>query len=261
MVPAEAQSPVAARSAKHVTLTAPADAVEGDRYTVTVHVPSPKNAIAATLEYQKTGTSWIDSESEWTALKSMNARGHGTLKFHVQADTAREYKFRAKVTYRGSKRASTSAPNRVNYWHWTGLPSSSYYSAGSGSIYLDFSLAGRSTNGWLQYAGATAEDRYTLSGACRAFHATVGLADASADGSTGTVTFSTIDSSGIPKPIWKSPTLVPGKTVPVSLSLASPYRFSILGQNTSTPVTSGTTTTIPMAQPAVSDPEFLCHLD
>jgi len=263
MVPAEAQSPVAARSAKHVTLTAPADAVEGDRYTVTVHVPSPKNAIAATLEYQKTGTSWIDSESEWTALKSMNARGHGTLKFHVQADTAREYKFRAKVTYRGSKRASISAAKRVNYWHWAGLPAN-YYSVGSGFDYHDFvgfSMAGRSAKGWFLDLGLSAEDRYTLPGRCRSFHANVGLADGSADGSAGTITFSTIDSSGIPKPIWKSPTLVPGKTAPVTLTLASPYRFSVLGQNTSTPVTSGTTTTIPVAQPAVSDPEFLCHVD
>jgi len=87
------------------------------------------------------------------------------------------------------------------------------------------------------------------------------LADSSADGSTGSITFSTIDSSGIPKPIWKSPTLVPGKTVPVSLSLASPYRFSILGENTSAPVTSGNVTATPMAQPAVSDPEFLCHVE
>lgn len=260
MAPADAASPVVARATKHVVLAAPADAIEGARYTVTVHVPSPKTATTATLEYQKTGESWIDSESEWTALKTAKVRGRGTVKFTLQADSAREYKLRTRVTYRGSKHASVSAPKRVNYWHWKG-PGSSYYAAGSGSVYLGFSLAGRSTNGWLQYAGSSAEDRYTLTGRCRSFHATVGLADESADGSTGRITFSTIDSSGIPKPIWKSPNLVPGKTVPVTLSLASPYRFSILGENTSTPMTSGTATTTPKAQPAVSDPEFLCHVD
>lgn len=259
-VSADAQTPVAARTSRHVALTAPTDAVEGDRYKVIAHVPSPKSAVTATLEYEKTGDYDFYSVSSWTALKTVKVHGHGTVKFPVQADTAREYRFRVKVAYRGSKRPAVSAAKRVNYWRWVGLPSS-YYGAGSGASVMSFAMAGRAARGWFEYAGASAENRYTLAGSCRAFHATVGLADGSADGSTGIITFSTIDSSGIPKPIWKSPTLVPGKTVPVSLSLASPYRFSIMGQNTSTPVTTGTRTTIPMAQPAVADPEFLCHVD
>ena len=46
-------------------------------------------------------------------------------------------KFRAVVTYRGSRRSSKSSPIRVNYWHWQGL-SSRYYTAGSGSDALGF---------------------------------------------------------------------------------------------------------------------------
>jgi hypothetical protein len=80
----------------------------------------------------------------------------------------------------------------------------------------------------------------------------LGLAfDGSEDGASGTITLSTIDSSGVRKPIWTSPTLAPGRTVPVSLTLATPYRFSIQGQSTGSA----------KAQPAVADPEFLSHLD
>ncbi|MCA1981394.1 hypothetical protein [Nocardioides nematodiphilus] len=258
---AHAQDGVVTRSGKHIGVSVPLDVTEGTRYSVNVHVPSPKKAVAATLEYQKAGGYSFESVNQWTVLKSMKVKGHGTLRFPMQADTSREYTFRVRVSYRGRKHSALSGARRVNYWHWVGLPSSSYYSVGSGSQYVGFSLAGRSSGGWFQYAGDSAEYRVTMPGRCRSFHALLGLADGSADGATGTITFSAIDSSGIPKAIWKSPTLVPGKTVPVSLSLASPYRFSILGENTSAPVTSGAKTTTPLAQPAVSDPEFLCHVD
>lgn len=61
----------------------------------------------------------------------------------------REYRFRARVTYRGSKHASVSAAKGINYWHWVGLPTSSYYSVGSESQWVGFALAGRSSGGWL----------------------------------------------------------------------------------------------------------------
>lgn len=242
-----------------VRVSAPANVTEGDRFRVTVRITRPKQTKRVTFQYKDTSVYAFESVTRWTTFKTIKPKGRKRVAATVQADASKEAKFRAVVSYRGTARTATSSASRVNYWHWQGL-SGAYYSAGSGTDVLGFTMAGISRRGWYMYAGASAEDRYTLSGSCKEFKATVGLTDQSTDGSTGTVTFSTINPAATAQPVWTSPILVPGRTVAVTIPLSAPYRFSIFGQNTSTAVTdsNGMTTTL-AAYPAVSDPEFLCH--
>lgn len=256
---AHAVQPKAATKKVHVS--APTDVTEGDRFRVTARIAKPKQAVRVTFQYQDTSVYSFESVTRWTTLKTIKVKGRKKVVASIQADTAKEAKFRAVVAYRGTKHTAKSSASRVNYWHWQGL-SGGYDSTGSGTDVLGFTMAGISRRGWYMYAGASAENRYTLSGSCKEFKATVGLTDRSADGSTGTVTFSTISPAATAQPVWTSPTLVPGRTVAVAIPLSAPYRFSIFGQNTSTAVTdSNSKTTTLAAYPAVSDPEFLCHQD
>jgi hypothetical protein len=238
---------------------APTDATQGEKFTVTGRIGKPKRALRVTFQYKETGVYDLQSITRWTTLKTVKVKHRAAVTITTQADAAKEAEFRAVVTYRGNRRTATSSPVRVNYWHWQGL-SGRYYTAGYGTDVFGFNMGGKSWNGWYQYGGPSAESRYTLNGACKRFKATVGLTDQSADGSTGAVTFSTINPAATAHPIWSSPVLVPGRTVTVDLPLAAPYRFSIFGQNTSTPVTDNNGKSVtPAAYPAVADPELLCH--
>ena len=244
-----------------VAVSAPTNATEGEKFAVTARIKKASRALRVTFQYQETGVYDFQSITRWTTLKTVKVKHRRTVRITAQANAAKEAKFRAVVTYRGSRRNSKSAPVRVNYWHWQGL-SGRYYKAGYGTDVIGFNMGGRSWNGWYQYGGPSAETRYTLSGACKRFKATVGLTDQSADGSTGTVTFSTINPTATAQPLWSSPVLVPGRIVTVDVPLKAPYRFSIFGQNTSTPLSDGSgKNTTPAAYPAVGDPEFLCHQD
>ena len=261
--PADAHDPVAARAARHVRLSAPSDVVEGQSYTLKVRVPSPRKVAKAVLQYERANDHVIDSVSRWTRLERLKLKGHKAVSVPIRADEAREYAFRVRVTYRGTKRPVVSAAKRVDYWHWVGLPIH-YDSAGSGydpHDYVHFTVGGRDATGWYLDRGASAEDRYTLPGRCRSFHATAAMADGSATGATGTITLAAVDASGTAKPLWTSPTLVAGKSVPVSMGLVSVTRLSILGTNTSGSTTDGDVTMTPEARPALLDPQFLCHLD
>lgn len=244
-----------------VRVVAPRSVTEGARFQVAAVIGKPKQAVRVAFQYEETAVYSFESVATWTTIKTVKVNGRKKVAAAVQADAAKEARFRAVVTYRGTTRTAKSSAFRVNYWHWQGL-AGGYYSAGSGTDVLGFTMAGRSWNGWYMYAGASAENRYTLSGSCKEFKATVGLTDQSADGSTGIVTLSTINPASTARPVWTSPTLVPGRTVAVTVPLSAPYRFSVFGQNTSAPVTdnNGKTTT-PAAYPAVGDPEFLCHQD
>jgi hypothetical protein len=244
-----------------VRISVPRNATEGDRFRVTARITTPKQTKLVAFQYKDTSVYSFESVTRWTTFKTVKVKGRKRVAAVVQATASKEAKFRAVVSYRGTRRTAKSSAARVDYWHWQGL-SGRYYTAGSGTDVLGFTMAGRSWNGWYMYAGASAEGRYTLSGSCKEFKATVGLTDRSADGSTGTITFSTINPAATAQPVWTSPTLVPGRIVAVAVPLSAPYRFSILGQNTSAAVTdnNGQATT-PAAYPAVGDPELLCHQD
>jgi hypothetical protein len=249
--------PGAADAATHrATLRAPGSAIEGDRFSVSVRISSPKKA--KRVEFQRL-TKDILAGTKWTKLRSLPVRRHATRSISVLADGDPSARIRAVVTYTGTKKKAVSRPLTVNYWHWTPLARLARY-ASSGYVvdseYVSFNMNGRSWKGWYD-GGGSAESRYTLGRNCTRFKGYVGLTDRSADGSQGAVTLSVITSDSAMQTVWRSPALTAGSVVPVDIALASPYRFAIAGQNTGTPVDDRGT--VPAAYPAVGDAQFLCH--
>lgn len=83
--------------------------------------------------------------------------------------------------------------------------------------------------GYYSYSARSWEARVTPGRHCTRFRATLGLSDTSDDGSTGTIAFTTDESATV----YQSPALTPGMTLPVELTLPSPYRFGMQAANTS----------------------------
>lgn len=244
-----------------VQVAAPGDVSEGEFFTVSARLASPRRAARVEFQHQVTGAHSFESITQWTPAAAVRVLGRRTVRLRLRADTARSARFRAVVSYRGTKRTATSPSVRVDFCHWQGLPWG-YSHVGSAIDDLAFSMAGRDWNGWQMYGGGSAETRYTLAGECKELKATVGLTDRSDDGATGSVVLSTIDPTATARAAWTSPVLVPGRTVAVHVRLSAPYRFSIFGQNTSAPGVDGSGhATARSAYPAFGDPEFLCHQD
>jgi len=249
----------AAGSTATPSISAPTTAVEGTAFAVTVRVPRPRTATTIVLQFHDWHNDEYDSTLKWTKKTSARVQGRGTVVFHVRADDAREAWFRAVIAYTGTTRRATSVARRVNYQHWFPLSSfSRYYDAGDAIDLESFQMAGRAWNGWFA-DGSAGESRYTLGSACVRIRATIGVTDSSSDGATGKITLATIAPGGTATTFYTSPTLVAGKTVSINRVLASPYRFSIIGQDTTPAVTDGSPQ--PRAYPAVGDPEFLCHFN
>ena len=241
------------------SIKAPAVAIEGARFAVTVSVPTSRQATTIQLQFHDQHDYDYQSTLAWTNKATMRVKGRRQVTFHLHADQAHEAWFRGVVTYRGANRPAASSAVRVNYQHWFPLSAfDRYYSAGSAIDLLSFSMAGSAWNGW--YAnGSAGESRYTLGGGCVRFRGAVGVTDSSSDGATGVVTLATIAPGGTSTPLYTSPDLVAGQTVRVDLPLAKPYRFSIAGQDTTPAVTDGSRQ--PRAYAALGDPEFLCHFN
>ena len=70
--------------------------------------------------------------------------------------------------------------------------------------------------------------RFTPGRNCRSFRAVLGLADISADHSSGQIKITADDAT-----IYESPTLVPGMDAPMEIALATPYRVGFQFFNTS----------------------------
>jgi hypothetical protein len=249
---------VARQSVTAPTVAGPKTAVEGTRFALGARVPAATRARTVTLQFKNRKDYDFESTTSWTKLLSTKVRGRSRITLHVLADDAREAWFRVVVTYVDhSVRRSTAT--RVNYLHWFPLSSfSSYYRAGSAIDVLSFEMAGRSWRGWFSN-GTSGESRYTLGRACIRLRATFGLVDSSSDGATGKVTLATIEPGGSATTLYASPSLVAGKTTSINRALARPYRFSIVGQDTTPPAAPGATQ--PIARAAVGDPQFLCHFD
>lgn len=199
------------------------------------------------------------SKLTWTKKASARVQDRGRVVFHVRADEAHEAWFRAVIAYKGTTHKAISTARRVNYEHWFPLSSfGRYYDAGDAIDMLSFQMAGRAWNGWYAY-GAAGESRYTLGSACLRLRATLGVTDSSSDGATGKITLASIAPGGAATTLYTSPKLVAGTTVSINRALARPYRFSIIGQDTTPAVTDGSPQ--PRAYAAVGDPEFLCHFN
>lgn len=237
-------------------MSAPASAIEGERFTVTARIAAPRKA--KRVEFQAFSTD-LWGNATWSKLRAVAVRKHATRSISVLADDAPALKVRAVVTYTGTKKKSVSKPIVINYWHWTPLGRFQHY-ASSGFVvdsdYISFAMNGRSWKGW--YAGTGgAETRYTLGRNCTRFKGYLGLTDDSADDASARITLSVVTPQNSLQTIYTSPTLRPGTTVPVDVRLAAPYRFAIVGQNTSAPIDDQGT--LPKARPAIGDAEFLCH--
>jgi hypothetical protein len=251
LVPAQAEA-----RAGTARVSAPASAIEGERFTVKARIATPRKA--KKVEFQAFSTD-LWGNATWRTLRTLRVRKHATRSMSVLADDSSALKVRAVVTYTGAKKKSVSKPVVIKYWHWTPLGRFQHYASSGFAVdsgYISFAMNGRSWKGW--YAGSSsAETRYTLGRNCTRFKGYVGLTDDSADGASGRITLSVVTPQNSLQTIYTSPTLRPGSTVALDVRVAAPYRFAIAGQNTSAPIDDRGT--LPNARPAIGDAEFLCH--
>jgi hypothetical protein len=160
---------------------------------------------------------------------------------------------RYRVVLQGkSDRSVASKPVSVKVWHWYPLTTfDSYYATSGVADYSSnqFAMNGRTYVGsWYTYGGyGSWESRYTLGRHCRSMRGAFGVTDKSADGSSATIQVLSEGSS----PVYSSPALVPGVVDAKVVPLASPYRISIIGTNTSADSL--------LAYPAAGDLQFLCN--
>ncbi|GAA1139606.1 hypothetical protein [Nocardioides aquiterrae] len=230
-----------------VTVSAPADRVEGDRFTVKVRIGAARKAERLSLLKL---TENIYGQAEWTPVKSMKVQGRSAVKVPAVADTLDSNRFRAQVRYVDG-RTVTSRPVTVTIWHWYPLGGfRSYYETPGVADYsgASFAMNGDTWVGWYTYGTATMwEARYTPGRNCKAFRGTAGVRDESSDGSSGTITL-VADETDV---VWESPELTPGMVAPFEVELAAPYRFAIQAHDTSVEPA--------YAAPAIGASEFLCN--
>lgn len=244
-----APAPSASAAPRRVTVSAPAQAIEGERFAVTARIVSPKKA--KTVQFQIL-TRDIFQNRTWAKLRTMKVARKKWRSSSVLADDSATMTIRAVVTYKGVKKKVVSRPVTVRVWHWYDLTRFNPYASSGASIsnpYISFSMNGATWKGWYSRGGG--ESRFTLGRNCTRFKAHLGLRDDSADGASGTIALSAIDPSNSLSTLYKSPPLSAGAVVAVDLPLASPYRFAITGQS----LTPELETTL-----AVGGASLLCHI-
>jgi hypothetical protein len=234
---------VAARAAVRVVAKADkTEVTEGDRLTVKVKVPKAATARSVTLETMGTNTY---GQPAW--VKAGKRKASKTTKFTVTVTAENTAKYRALVSYKKATKPVKSNVASVKVWRWISLEEYVAYQSTGGASFDDVSLAGRTYLSWYAYSSAYSswETRWTAGRNCKAFKGVAGVTDWSVDGSSATVTVLADD-----VPVYQSPTLTPGMSVPFEVSMASPYRFALLATNTSA--------TGAKVYPAVGDPALLC---
>jgi hypothetical protein len=218
---------------------------EGDRLTLTATITSPAQAARVTL--QKSYVSVYYGTTSWQPVKTVAVRGRRAVKFGVVALGPNADRYRVSVTYKTGKPAA-SRPTNVQVWRW--IPRSKYapYYATSGAGFGDLALNGHPYRGWgaATYSSARAwEAKFTPGRHCKTFRGVIGVADISADGSSGAINFTADDEI-----VYESPSLTPGMDVPVTIRLSTPYRFGIQAFNTSPEAV--------RSWPVIGDPALLC---
>lgn len=237
---AEASRPtraVSISSAKH-------QVTEGTQYSLATRIASPRAARRVTLQQWYVPAFGAPT---WRPVKLAKIRGRSRVTFRWIAEGLNSERFRALVTYRTGKPA-VSKPVTIKVWRWIPLSDYTPYYATSGAIFGETTLNGRRYRGWgaAYYSKVGAwEARFTPGRHCKAFRGVLGVGDISADGSSGSISFTADDQS-----VYSSPALTPGMDLPVTLNLAMPYRFGIQAYDTSSEGID--------AWPVIGDPEFLC---
>ena len=246
---------VAARAvARPVLKSSKSQVNEGDRFTLTATVRSPKTATRAVL--QKWYVPLYYGTPRWEPVKSLRVGGKSKIAFKRIATDENSERYRLVVIYKKTKRPVVSTPTTVTVWRWVPLKEYDPYYA-SESLAMIFGTAtinGVAYSGWgaasYSHTG-TWESRFTPGRHCTSFKAVLGLGDISADGSSGTISFTADD-----KPIYNSPALTPGMSVPLTITLAKPYRFGIQLLDTTPGGTTGRDEV--EAWPVLGAPAFLC---
>jgi len=249
-----AAQPVLTRTiAKPVLSASKAQLVEGDRFTLTATIRSPKKAARATLQKFRIS---VFGEPTWDAIKTVKAAHKRKVSFARVATGENSERYRVVVTYRKVKKPVVSKPVSVTVWRWIPLKEyRPYYEAEPyAAIFGTTTINGTAYSGWgaasYSHTG-TWESRFTPGRHCKSFKAVLGVGDISADGSSATIAFTADD-----KPIYTSPTLTPGMSLPLTLSLAAPYRFGIQLTDTTPGGTTGRDAV--ESWPVLGEPAFLC---
>jgi hypothetical protein len=240
--------------AKPVLASSVQEATEGDRLTLTATVKAPKRALRATL--QKWSAQPYAGSSSWRSVRSVKVKGRSKVRFKTVATDENTERYRVSVTYRDAAKPLKSRAVTIAVWRW--IPLNEYrpyyeaepYAAGFGST----TIAGRAYSGWgaatYSHTG-TWESRFTPGRHCKAFKAVLGVADISGDGSSGLVTLTADDTQ-----VYASPTLTPGMSIPLTIDLATPYRFGIQLFDTTPGGTTGRDDL--ESWPVLGEPAFLC---
>ncbi|WP_162794355.1 hypothetical protein [Nocardioides houyundeii] len=222
-----------------------AEVVEGDVLHIRVRIPAAKSARKATLESFDKST--YSPFAGWEPVKSVAVRGRKKLTFKITAQHENTKRFRVRIETKAG-RSKPSKPVAIKVWRWIPLREFSPYQQTSGTGTGEGSIAGRRYAAWggFTYSSARSwESRYTPGRNCKMFRGLAGLADTSADGTSGAVTLSADE-----QPLWTSPVLTPGVAYPFEVALNLPYRMSLAAANTSAPEL--------RAYPLIGNPELLC---
>lgn len=229
-------------------VTAPkstSEVLEGDVVQVRARIVGAREAKKATLERLVVPAYF--SSPTWESVKTVSVRGRGRISFRVTAQQENGEKFRVRVEMKNG-RSKASKAIAVKVWRWIPLREFSPYQETSGTGTGEGSIAGRQYAAWGGYAWSSArswEGRYTPGRNCRALRGVAGLADTSADATTGSVAVIADEQA-----LWSSPVLTPGAAYPFEVPLNLPYRMALLATNTSAPDLK--------AFPLIGDPELLC---
>jgi hypothetical protein len=237
-----------------VTVTASAKQVtEGDRYTVTATIKSPRQALKVTmLKFNPPDYSF--QNPTWDTVRTVKVSARSKVEFRAVAVEHNTEKHRVKVTYRNAKPV-TSKPAIVTVWRWIPLSDYDPYYETGGTTFGTTTINGKAYDGWgaatYSHVGAW-ESRFTPGRHCTAFEGVLGVGDISADGSTGSIGFTADD-----KTVYTSPTLTPGMSVPVTIPLdAKPYRLGIQLADTTPGGTTGRDAI--ESWPVIGEPALRC---
>lgn len=223
-----------------------AEVEEGDRYTLTARITSADVARRVTLQQW---TLDYAGNGYWDDVRSTKVDGRKRVVFKRVATGLNRERWRVSVTY-GGKRVERSRPYAVTVWRWIPLSDyAPYYETDSLSLGPHaVDINGHRYEGWGPYSfwGAESwEARFTPGRHCTAFRGVLGVDDISADGSSGTISFTADDET-----IYTSPSLTPGMDEVVEVPLDAPYRFGVQGVDTSPDGVE--------SWPVIGDPAFLC---
>ena len=229
-------------------VSAPANAVLGQRISISVKVASPSQARTVQLQ---TRTQDIFGNARWTRVSAKRVKGKTRHVFRPVVNQADSQRFRAVATYTVGP-AVASRPVSVKVWSWTALSViPDYYKTNgvSDSAMLNFGMNGTQYLGWYTYGSyGSWEERFTPGRHCKRFRGDFGIQDSSDDASSAEFRITNVDTGAL---LYQSPTLAPGMIAHADFALPTPYRISIQATDTSVAELN--------AYPAIGAPELLCR--